>query len=106
MPVLHTRQVQVVNAEGLHLRPATAIARFVGSRKICVEILRDGLSVDAGSVLDLITLTASQGTTLTLQASGDDAGPVLDDLARFFASGFDGTPGQPAAGPVRGPGDA
>ena len=44
--------------------------------------------VDAGEVLQLLTLGAPQGTKLTLTAKGPDAEEVLDELVKVFADGF------------------
>ena len=86
---VQTRDVQVRSPEGLHLRPASAIGKFVMGRRIAVEVIHQDLVVDASSVLDLLTLAATQGTVLTLRATGEGADGVLEQLVQFFDSGFE-----------------
>ena len=40
------------------------------------------------SILELMTLEASQGTELVLEALGDGAEDLLDQLERLIADGF------------------
>jgi phosphotransferase system HPr (HPr) family protein len=83
-----TRKVVVVNPAGLHARPSLAVSQTVRGSKSKVEI-RDGRqTVDAGDILQLLSLGATRGTELTLSAAGPDAQEVLDSLARQFADGF------------------
>jgi len=44
--------------------------------------------VDASSVLDLMTLAATQGTELVISATGPESTEVLETLARLFADEF------------------
>ena len=60
----------VLNALGLHFRPAD---RFVGlAKRFSAEIRvhRDGLCVDGKSILDLAMLAAGCGTRLELRLAG------------------------------------
>jgi len=82
------RPVVVLNALGLHLRPAD---RFVGTaRRFAAEIRvhRDGRCVDGKSILDLAMLAAECGTCLELEARGPDAEAALAALAELFAARF------------------
>ena len=83
-----TRTLTVSNPTGLHARPSVAIASTVRKYRSKVHIRRDNQVVDAGEVLQLLTLGASQGTRLTLTAKGPDAEEVLDALETLFADGF------------------
>lgn len=82
------RQMVVLNALGLHLRPA---GRFVDlARRFAAEIRvhRDGLCVDGKSLLDLAMLAAGCGTPLELEARGPDAEAALAALADLVAARF------------------
>ena len=83
-----TRTVTITNPTGLHARPSVAIATTVRKYKSKVQIRHDSEAVDAGEVLQLLTLGAQQGTELTLTAHGPDAEEVLDALVKLFAGGF------------------
>jgi phosphocarrier protein len=69
------REVVIPNALGLHARAA---ARFV----------RGGRAVDGKSLMGVLLLAASRGTTLTMEADGADAVAALDALAALVATGF------------------
>ena len=95
------RQSVTVNLElGLHLRPISQIAKAARQYDGCdVRVLKDEHSVDAKNVLELMTLNAPQGTQLVLEATGEFAAEVVDELARLFASNFEeDDTGEPSAG--------
>jgi phosphotransferase system HPr (HPr) family protein len=83
-----TRTVVVSNPTGLHARPSVAIASTVKKYQAKVEIRRGNQAVNAGDVLQLLTLGAPQGTELVLVAKGPDAEEVLNALEGLFADGF------------------
>ena len=64
----------VADAQGLHARPCTRLARAVGKFRRCeVRVEWNGKTADAKSVLELMRLTAPRGAQLTIVAVGDDA---------------------------------
>jgi phosphocarrier protein NPr/phosphocarrier protein len=81
---LTTRVVTVLNAQGLHARPADMVARLARRYRSQIEIVKGNERVDAKSVLGLLTLGAYQGVQLTLCAQGDDAEEALDALVDLF----------------------
>lgn len=88
-PSPHTRDVTVRLENGLHLVPCSRIVELVRDFPGTVAIRLKDKSVDAKSVLDLMTLQASCGTLLTLEASGDGAARLLDALAMLFERNFE-----------------
>jgi len=81
-----SRVVTVQNPAGLHLRPVTRIAETAIRFQARIEIVKEGLRVDARSVLDLATLVAKQGDVLRLEAEGADAEAALQSLEELFSS--------------------
>ena len=53
-----------------------------------VEILKGNETINDKSILDLLTLGAGNGTTLTLRASGPDADSAVEALAKLVEGGF------------------
>jgi phosphotransferase system HPr (HPr) family protein len=53
-----------------------------------VEILKGNETINGKSILDLLTLGAGNGTTLTLRATGPDADSAVEALARLIEGGF------------------
>jgi phosphotransferase system HPr (HPr) family protein len=83
-----TRTVVVANPNGLHMRPASLIAKLAGQYGSRIELVRGNVRVDGKSMLEIVTLVAEHGTNLTIEASGADAEAALEALAELFASKF------------------
>ena len=83
-----TRIVTVTNAEGLHLRPANALASLAKDFCSMIQVSYRGETVDGKSIMSLATLGAEQGVQLTILATGDDAHQALDAIAALFEAGF------------------
>ncbi len=83
-----TRSVTVTNAEGLHLRPANALAALAKTFSSTIQFSYRGETVDGKSIMSLATLGAEQGVELTVLATGDDAEEALDAIEALFAAGF------------------
>ncbi len=85
-----TRNVTIVNSQGLHARPAFLFAQLAGKFSSKIEVVKDGEKVDGKSILSLLTLAATHGTQFTIQADGPDAHQALDALAALVEQGFPG----------------
>ena len=83
-----TRTVTVANCAGLHARAATLIAELARRFEAKVELTRGCERVEAIDVLQMLSLGVSQGEQLVLEAIGEDADTVLDELVELFASKF------------------
>jgi phosphocarrier protein len=83
-----TTRLDVGNELGLHARVAARIAETVQRYDCQVTLIKDGIEADGASILSILTLDAPRGSRLTAQASGDQAGEVLEALLGLFASGF------------------
>lgn len=79
-----TRTVTVTNTEGLHARPCVAIVKTVSQHRAHVTIQKGTQSVDAASVMDLLSLAATQGTELVLSATGAEAAQALQAVVGLF----------------------
>jgi phosphocarrier protein len=83
-----TREVLVANRLGLHARAAARFVQVASGFLSSIRIRRDGSEVDGKSILGLLTLAATQGTTLTLVAEGEDEEPALEALTALVAGRF------------------
>lgn len=86
---LCTRDVTVNLKNGLHMNPSSKIAQLAQTFSCSVSITKAGREVNAKSMIDLLTLVAEQGTTLTLKTQGDGAADALAALVRLFDSNFE-----------------
>lgn len=81
-------EVEIVNGEGLHLRPATAFASLVANSGCVVRVESTKGSANGASVLELAMLAAPPGTRLTIHVAGEGCAQLLDALTELVASGF------------------
>ncbi len=84
------RLVRVASANGLHARPASHFAQAAAHAGMPVQIVKDGRSVNAASILGVISLGIDHGDEVRLIAEGDDAEQVLDGLTTLLSTDFDG----------------
>jgi phosphocarrier protein len=92
----HSRQVTVVNSQGLHLRPAGLLAETAARFSSRVEFVLNDMRVDVKSVLAILTLGAGQGCQLVVEATGPDAADAVTAVADLVSSGFPGATGPDA----------
>ena len=83
-----TRDVVVPNALGLHARAAARFVQTAARFAAQIRVRRGGRTVDGKSLMGVLLLAASQGSTLQIDAEGPDADAALDALAALVASGF------------------
>jgi phosphotransferase system HPr (HPr) family protein len=83
------RQVEIVNALGLHLRAAGKFVELAGQFQANVRITHDGHMASGASVLDLTSLAAPCGSSLELEADGPEAEAALDALTELIVRRFD-----------------
>ena len=82
------RSVTVMNPQGFHARPAHLFVKLAATFPCQVEIIKGNEVINGKSILDLLTLGAGNGTTLTLRACGECADEAVDALARLVEGGF------------------
>jgi phosphocarrier protein HPr len=84
------RNVIVGTVNGLHARPAGLFAKAVAESGIRLHIGREGANtVDARSLLGIMTLDLKHGETVVLSADDSASDEVLDTLAALLASELD-----------------
>src|SRR5215213_6034951 len=82
------REVRIVNAHGLHMRPSGKFVKLAGSFRSDVSVEHAGRTVDGKSILDMTSLAAECGSTLGLEARGPDAEQAVAALAELVEAGF------------------
>ncbi len=85
--VLH-RTLTICNRRGLHARAAAKFVSLAERFGASVDVLKDGQSVSARSIMGLMMLGAGIGSTIELQAEGWDAKEAMDALAALIEAGF------------------
>ena len=83
-----SREVEICNRLGLHARAAARFVHTASSFKSTIQIKRDGQEVDGKSILGLLLLAATQGSSLFIVANGDDAEEAIDALCALVTDRF------------------
>lgn len=83
-----SREVVVINAAGLHARPADMLAREARKWRSRIELVSDSQRADGKSILELLTLAAESGTRLVVEATGPDAREALAAIGELFERRF------------------
>jgi phosphocarrier protein HPr len=82
------RDVEVVNANGIHARPAAEIVKLAAKFGAHITLGREGMEVNGKSIMGVMMLAAECGSTVRIKAEGDDAEAALAALAELIASRF------------------
>ena len=85
-PVIIRRDVRLKIAQGLHIRACKNVTALVISYGGPVRIHFGDKSADASSMFDLIQLAAMPGSELVIEAGGEDAERILDQLELLLSS--------------------
>jgi|TARA_B100000809_G_scaffold230976_1_gene245757 phosphocarrier protein HPr len=83
------RQVEIVNPQGFHARPAAEFVRLAASFRCDLWLEKDGVEVNAKSIMGVMALAAGKGSQLMIRAKGDDADDALTALGELIAGGFE-----------------
>ena len=82
------RTVEVVNALGMHARPAAELVKLASTFEAEIQVSKDGVVVNAKSIMGVLMLAAERGSTLTFTAEGGDAADAIRRLGDLVAAGF------------------
>ncbi|KFF58680.1 hypothetical protein JF66_16775 [Cryobacterium sp. MLB-32] len=84
------RTVLVASTHGLHARPAKLFSQAAAAVGTPVTLTKaGGKTVNAASILGIISLGIGHGDEVTLTADGDTAETILDELALLLLTDHD-----------------
>jgi phosphocarrier protein len=83
-----TRDVEIVNKLGLHLRAAAAFVQLAEKYQCRVWVSKDGQRANGKSILSVLALGMPKGEKVALQTEGKDAEEALNALAKFAEGRF------------------
>lgn len=78
----------ICNRKGLHARASAKFVQTVEKFDAEVRVTRGNETVGGTSIMGLMMLAASPGTSITVEATGNEAAAVMDALAALIASRF------------------
>ena len=83
------RRFVISNQEGLHLRPASILAKTADGFDSAITVHCNGTKAEANSVVSMILLDASYGKEVTVTAKGRDAVHAMAAISEVFKLGLD-----------------
>jgi phosphotransferase system HPr (HPr) family protein len=83
------RQTEVINRLGLHARASAKLVKSAGRYTSSIQIGTNSETVDGKSIMGLMMLAATQGTTMTITIEGEDAESAMHDIVGLFENRFD-----------------
>ncbi len=82
------RVVTIVNRAGMHVRPAQKLAETAGRFASEVMVHSNGQSVNAKSIIEVLTLAATKGSQVVVIAEGHDAEKAVAAIEELVHGGF------------------
>ena len=82
------RHFEIINVKGLHARASARFVEVVEAHDAKATVRRDGLSAAGDSIMGLLMLAASMGSTIEVETNGPDAQALADALAALVGDRF------------------
>ena len=83
-----TTEVKIINERGLHARAAAHFVKTIENLNAEIQVERLSQTVHGNSIMGLMMLAASKGTSIKISASGPDAKKAIDDLKALINNKF------------------
>jgi phosphocarrier protein HPr len=82
------RSLKIVNEKGLHARASAKLVEVVEAHDATALVAKDGLDASGDSIMGLLMLAASRGTSIEVTTSGADAQKLAQAIEALVADGF------------------
>lgn len=83
-----SRDLLIINKRGLHARASAKFVQTVETFDAVIAVTKDGMTVGGTSIMGLMMLAASPGTSIFVEASGPQASEALEALAALIDNLF------------------
>ena len=85
---ISSRKFTILNDKGLHARASAKFVEVVENFKSEVIVEKDGLEASGSSIMGLLMLAASKGSTIKVASNGIDAEELTLALDNLVKSNF------------------
>ena len=79
---------EVINKLGIHARPAAKIVKAASRFDCSITLTVDGDSVNAKSIMGVMTLAACRGSIIEIEADGADEKEAIQSIIEIIRNGF------------------
>ena len=82
------REAEIINKLGLHARASAKLTQLAGQFTSEIWVARNGRLVNAKSIMGVMMLAASKGTTINIETDGPDEEAAMTALTALIADYF------------------
>ncbi|MEX0806799.1 MAG: HPr family phosphocarrier protein [Candidatus Binatia bacterium] len=82
------KKIEIKNKLGIHARAAALLVQTVNRFSAQVSIAKDGQTTDARSIMGVLTLAATQGSKIEVEAIGEDAEQAVRAIEKLIDKRF------------------
>jgi phosphocarrier protein HPr len=82
------KKMEIKNKLGVHARAAALLVQTVNRFSAQVSISKDGQTADGRSIMGVLMLAATQGSTIEVEAAGQDAEQALKAIEKIVDKRF------------------
>lgn len=82
------QEIEIINKLGLHARAAAKLVSTASQFGAEITIRREGREANAKSIMSVMMLAASRGTTVEVETKGEDAEAALQAIVELVADRF------------------
>lgn len=83
-----SRSLVIENVKGLHARASAKLVELVEDFDAEAEVSKDGMAALGDSIMGLLMLAASKGTTIEVETRGPAANELADAIEALVADKF------------------
>ncbi len=85
---MKTEKVVLENETGLHARPASELAKLASKFKCNVKINANGKTIDAKSILSIMSAGIKAKTEIEIECDGEDEENAIKEIVEAFKNKF------------------
>lgn len=82
------KTLKIVNEKGLHARASAKFVEVVERHDAQAKVSKDGMTVSGDSIMGLLMLAASRGTSIQVETAGAEADQLAGALENLVADRF------------------
>jgi phosphocarrier protein len=82
------KEFLIINKLGLHARASALFVKTASRFASEVKLAKEGVEVNGKSIMGIMMLAASKGTTVTLSVDGTDESDALQIIGDLIINGF------------------
>jgi phosphocarrier protein len=83
-----SKNIEIINKLGMHARAAAQFVQLASNFSSHIELEKDKRRVNGKSIMGVMMLAASKGSTVTIHADGEDEEESLNKLEELINNRF------------------